>query len=132
MFAMSVKSVPGCLVLIEPRLIGVPVAAWPGFDPHDDVLLEPLLALVEVAELDVPLGAALEVLVELLLPQAASAAAPTNATIAMTIRRRIGTRPGRRPSLPHVNISAPLSFDRSVLSDTARGRPCRPGGTHAL
>src|SRR5689334_16854047 len=37
MFAMSVKSVPGCWVLIVPRLIGVPVAATPGLLPHAEV-----------------------------------------------------------------------------------------------
>src|ERR1700729_528334 len=37
MFSMSLKSVPGCLVLIAPMLIGVPVAATPGLVPQDDV-----------------------------------------------------------------------------------------------
>jgi hypothetical protein len=37
MFSMSLKSVPGCLVLIAPMLIGVPVAATPGLVPHEDV-----------------------------------------------------------------------------------------------
>src|SRR6202046_756528 len=37
MFSMSLKSVPGCLVLIAPMLIGVPVAATPGLVPHDEV-----------------------------------------------------------------------------------------------
>ena len=36
-FWMSVKSVPGCLVLIAPSGIGVPVAAVPGLGPHDEV-----------------------------------------------------------------------------------------------
>src|SRR5262249_53662841 len=31
---MSVKSVPGCLVAIEPSLIGSPVAFWPVPAPH--------------------------------------------------------------------------------------------------
>ena len=43
MFSMSLKSVPGCLVLIAPMLIGVPVAATPGLVPQDDV--ETALAL---------------------------------------------------------------------------------------
>jgi hypothetical protein len=105
MLAMSVKSVPGCFVLIEPRLIGVPVAAWPVFDPHDEVLLELLLAVVE---LDPPLDAGLEVLLELLLlPQAASAAAPMSAANAMRVRRRIaGTSPSH-PDLRHVTILSP-------------------------
>src|ERR1700739_357216 len=37
MFSMSLQSVPLCLVLIAPMLIGVPVAATPGFVPHADV-----------------------------------------------------------------------------------------------
>jgi len=41
---MSVKSVPGCLVLIAPSGIGVPVAATPGLGPHDDVLVDALVA----------------------------------------------------------------------------------------
>ena len=37
MFSMSLKSVPGCLVLMAPMLIGVPVAATPGLVPQADV-----------------------------------------------------------------------------------------------
>src|ERR1700722_11809848 len=37
MFSMSLKSVPGCLVLIAPMLIGVPVAATPGLVPQEEV-----------------------------------------------------------------------------------------------
>src|ERR1700733_4001862 len=37
MFSMSLKSVPGSLVLIAPMLIGVPVAATPGLVPQDEV-----------------------------------------------------------------------------------------------
>src|SRR6202035_2770436 len=37
MFSMSLKSVPGCLVLIAPMLIGVPVAASPGLVPQEEV-----------------------------------------------------------------------------------------------
>ena len=48
MFAMSVKSVPGCLVLIEPRLIGEPVAATPGFGPQDEVSVDAPLVLEAV------------------------------------------------------------------------------------
>src|ERR1700684_1687076 len=44
MFSMSLKSVPGCLVLIAPMLIGVPVAATPGLVPHEDVETVPALA----------------------------------------------------------------------------------------
>jgi hypothetical protein len=74
MFGMSVKSVPGCLVLIVPSTIGVPVALTPGLEPQAEVPVEALALLV--AELDVPLDAALELvallLLLLLLPQAAS------------------------------------------------------------
>jgi len=37
MFSMSVKSVPGCFVLIAPSVIGLPLAALPGLGPHDEV-----------------------------------------------------------------------------------------------
>jgi hypothetical protein len=73
MFGMSVKSVPGCLVLIVPRSIGVPVALAPGLLPHDDVPVE-ALALLLLA-LDEPPAALLELalvlLLLLLLPQPA-------------------------------------------------------------
>ena len=92
MFGPSLKSVPGCLVSIVPMLIGVPVAATPGFLPHDDVLTELVLELVvapalELVALDPPLAAVLEVL-ELLLPHAATNnAAPTTAASAIMRRR---------------------------------------------
>jgi hypothetical protein len=44
MFSMSLKSVPGCLVLIAPMLIGVPVAATPGLVPQEDVEVVPAVA----------------------------------------------------------------------------------------
>ena len=40
MFAMSVKSVPGCLVTIAPSLIGSPVAFWPLPLPHLGAVVE--------------------------------------------------------------------------------------------
>ena len=94
MFGPSLKSVPGCLVSIVPMLIGVPVAATPGFGPHfevfADAVLEPPPLLALVVELEPPLlaapGAADVVL--LLLPQPASAAAPTSAASAINVRRR--------------------------------------------
>src|ERR671937_300858 len=95
MFAMSVKSVPGCLVLIVPRLIGVPVAFTPGFAPQDDVLVEALLAPLEVVELDAPLAPALLLLLEL-LPHPTSSAAPTNIASTIVTLPRIGGRPSRR------------------------------------
>ena len=93
MFGPSLKSVPGCLVSIVPMLIGVPVAATPGFLPHADVLvlppLEPELAAVVALVLDALLGAAPElVLLLLLLPQPASTNAPTSAASAKLARRR--------------------------------------------
>src|SRR6202035_6154225 len=47
MYSMSLKSVPGCLVLIAPMLIGVPVAATPGLVPQEDVETVPLAAEVD-------------------------------------------------------------------------------------
>ena len=82
MFSMSVKSVPGCLVLIAPSGIGVPVAATPAFGPHDDVLVEALVAAaVLVAEVDEAAGAALllVLLLLLLLPQPAMNSTPRTA-----------------------------------------------------
>jgi hypothetical protein len=86
MFWMSVKSVPGCLVLIAPSLIGVPVAGVPGFGPQDDVSVEPLVEaavlVVDVAEVDEAAGAAalLVLLLLLLLPQPAMNSTPRTAT----------------------------------------------------
>jgi hypothetical protein len=79
MLEMSVKSVPGCLVLMAPRTIGDPVALTPGLGPHEDVLAlgvaPPELLVLLALELapDPPL---LELL-ELLLPHAASSATRT-------------------------------------------------------
>jgi hypothetical protein len=84
MFSMSVKSVPGCLVLIAPSGIGVPAAATPGLVPHDDVPVDALVAalvLVLLAEVDEAAGAAaaLLVLLLLLLPQPAMNSTPRTA-----------------------------------------------------
>src|ERR1700722_12101683 len=85
MFGMSVNEVPGWLVAIAPRAIGVPVAATPGLVPHCEVLTAEALA-VDVLAGALSLEAApvllLELELELLLlhPAAASAMAP-----AMTI-----------------------------------------------
>jgi hypothetical protein len=73
MFAMSVKLACGESVTIEPRLIGVPLAATPGLVPHDDVAtaveLADAAALLVVALLVVALvGALLELELELLHP----------------------------------------------------------------
>ena len=74
MFGPSVKSVPGCLVSIVPMLIGVPVAATPGFGPHDDVLVEAVRAVVRsCSSWSRRCVAALLELLLLLLPHPASA-----------------------------------------------------------
>jgi hypothetical protein len=123
MFAMSVKSVPGCLVLIVPRLIGVPVAATPGFGPHDEVLVEAALALLDVVELVGLLAAALDAPLELLLPllpqpaRTATATNPANATIA---RRRTGRQVCGRSGLSRVTISSPPSSRDANTADLAR------------
>ena len=93
MFAMSVKSVPGCLVLIVPRFIGVPVAATPGFGPHEDVVEAVVVVLeavevVEVVELDVLTAAALELLLEL-PPHPTSAAEPSSAASKIVTRLQV-------------------------------------------
>jgi len=78
-------------------LIGDPVAATPGFDPHDDKLTAadvPLLLVVAAAaaldELDVPAAELLALLLLLLplLPQPANAMTPTAATTAAQNRLR--------------------------------------------
>jgi|SRR6516165_4935083 hypothetical protein len=94
MFAMSVKSVPGCLVLIVPRFIGVPVAATPGFGPHEDVVEAVVVVLeavevVEVVELDAPLAAALELLLELPPHPTTSAAEPSSAASKIVTRLQV-------------------------------------------
>src|SRR5271165_6700925 len=95
MFGPSLKSVPGCLVSIVPMLIGVPVAATPGFAPHDDVavaapaLLAALVALLTaLLALLLALLAALVALLELLLPQPASTTRPITAVSAKDSRTR--------------------------------------------
>jgi hypothetical protein len=72
MFAMSVNDVPGWLVTIPPRAMGVPVAATPGLVPQEVVLtaalvpdalvagvlelvLEPELVLLELVLLELVL-----------------------------------------------------------------------------
>jgi hypothetical protein len=92
MFGPSVKSVPGWWVSIVPILIGEPVAATPGFVPHEEISTEPLLppllllvpaALLLDAEVAAPPPPLLLELLLLLLPQAASA---TSASAAMNNR----------------------------------------------
>ncbi|HYB29228.1 MAG TPA: hypothetical protein VEF89_21625 [Solirubrobacteraceae bacterium] len=90
MFSMSVKSVPGSLVLMAPSVIGVPVAAVPGFGPHDEVLVDALDELLLVVALDdaAAVELALELVVLLLLPQAAMESTPRTATIGSPSRTR--------------------------------------------
>jgi hypothetical protein len=92
MFSMSVKSVPGSLVLIAPRLMGVPLAAVPGLGPHDEVLVDALDELLVVVELDDAAGAEVELvlllLLLLLLPQAARESTPMTATMGSPSRTR--------------------------------------------
>lgn len=74
MFAMSVKDVPGWLVTIPPRAMGVPVAATPGLVPQELVLTLDVPGLLVLL-----LGVVLVLLVVLLLvllhPAAARATA---------------------------------------------------------
>ncbi|MGO9905527.1 MAG: hypothetical protein ACLP4R_02205 [Solirubrobacteraceae bacterium] len=89
MFSMSVKSVPGCLVLIAPSVIGVPVAAVPGLGPHDEVPEDVLAALV--VELDDAGAAVLEVallVLLLLLPQPTTKNIPRTAAVDSPSRTR--------------------------------------------
>src|SRR6516165_12098031 len=82
MFGMSVNDVPGWLVAIAPRGIGVPVAATPGLVPHCDVLTAEALGVPP----DVDFGALLVVLL-LLHPAAASIPmTATRPTAARTLR----------------------------------------------
>jgi hypothetical protein len=92
MFGPSLKSVPGCLVSIVPILIGVPVAFTPGLGPHDEVSLDPVLAVVELDELVLPplLAAGALLVLLLLLPHPARIATPMTAASA-TKRRTRGT-----------------------------------------
>jgi hypothetical protein len=92
MFGPSLKSVPGCLVSIVPMLIGDPVALTPAFGPHDEVSLDPVLAVVELLdELVLPpllAAGALLVLLLLLPPHPARMAAPRTAAKASSRRAR--------------------------------------------
>src|SRR5689334_16523619 len=96
MFSMSLKSVPGCLVLIAPMLIGVPVAFTPGLEPHADAetvpaaaeLDEPEVAAGADADDDVPPAAApvLELVLELHAARAPRDSA-ANAAAAARVRQ---------------------------------------------
>src|SRR5271170_1537139 len=76
MFGMSVNEVPGWLVTMAPRAIGVPVAATPGLLPHCDVLTADVLAVLVAVLVAVLAGVVeLEPEFELLLLQPAAAMA---------------------------------------------------------
>ena len=98
MFAMSAKLVPVWSVTIEPRLIGVPDAAWPGLVPHCDVLTVDALALAELVAVDVLAGALelaleleLELELELLLQPAAAIATAAARTTVLRADSTFGT-----------------------------------------
>jgi hypothetical protein len=90
MFEMSVNEVPGWLVTIVPRLIGVPVAATPGLVPHEDA--ETVLLLPELdaaADADEFAGAAALLELELALElHAARTPSDSAATAAAAARVR--------------------------------------------
>jgi hypothetical protein len=94
MFSMSLKSVPGCLVLIAPMLIGVPVAATPGLVPQAEAETVPAVAELDVAgaeaEDEVPLLAAgvEELLEDELELHPATTPIATTATAAAAVRVR--------------------------------------------
>ncbi len=84
MFGMSVNDVPGWLVAMAPRGIGVPVAATPGLVPHCDVLTVDVLAeLVAVDAGVLELAVELVLELELLLQPAAAIAMAAASTIAL-------------------------------------------------
>src|SRR5580692_2989798 len=93
MFSMSLKSVPGCLVLIAPMLIGVPVAATPGLVPQDEVETVPADEELDGAEAAALLAAGALVAVEAdvveeLELQPARTPSATAATTAAAVRVR--------------------------------------------
>jgi hypothetical protein len=91
MFAMSVKLAAGESVTIEPRLIGVSLAATPGLVPHDDVATAVELAAGAAALVVVVLVPGALLVLELLLHPAMTPPAARTATAAPASReRRLG------------------------------------------
>jgi hypothetical protein len=88
MFGISVKSVPGCLVLIDPSRIGVPVALTPGLGPQDETLADEPPPELLAAELELPPELPPELLLLLLLPHPARANNPIAANSAIPTRTR--------------------------------------------
>jgi hypothetical protein len=108
-----VKSVPGCLVLIVPRLMGDPVAALPGVGPHDEVsvLAPPELVVDEPPPLEAVVCAPPPLLLELLLlllPHPASTSTAPHAAI-------------RAIHLSHTRSRPPISPPRCSDDDGPRG-----------
>jgi hypothetical protein len=89
MFAMSVKLAAGESVTIEPRLIGVPVAATPGLVPHDDVETAVELAAGAALLEAPPAGALLELELELLHPARTAPTARTATAVPASRERRL-------------------------------------------
>ena len=87
MVAMSAKLVPVWSVTIEPRLIGVPVAATPGLVPQAEVLV--VVALLEADADELLAGGELLELDELELLQAARTPSESAASVASSIRERL-------------------------------------------
>src|SRR5271165_343159 len=94
MFAMSAKLVPVWSVTIEPRLIGVPVAATPALVPHDEVLT-----------------AALELGLELDGAAAALEVAPVAALLELELLLLL-LHPARTPPIAMTATAAPASRER--------------------
>jgi hypothetical protein len=91
MFSMSLKSVPGCLVSIAPRLMGVPVAATPGLVPQEDVETVPAEAVLDPVAAALLAAGALDVdpaLPELEELHAARTPSDSAATAAAAVRVR--------------------------------------------
>lgn len=90
---MSVKLVPGWSVTIEPSGIGVPVAAWPGLVPHDEV----------ATAVDVALGLALAEVAGVLLAEAGGA---------LLVELVLLLHPARMPPIAITATAAPASRER--------------------
>jgi hypothetical protein len=90
MFSMSLKSVPGCLVLIAPMLIGVPVAATPGLVPQEDVEVVPAVAEFDPVAALLAAGVLDEAALPLELEELHAARTPSDsaATAAAAVRVR--------------------------------------------
>src|SRR4051794_13794531 len=97
--APSVKSVPGCFVTIAPSLIGVPLAAVPGFVPH--FVTSPAAGAAALVLAPPPLVAAV-VLLLLLLPHA----------LMTTARATAKTTTSAADHFPLFPINAPPSLDQ--------------------